>query len=259
MTDDRLIIAGREFKSRLWVGTGKYKDFTETKKAIEVSGADVVTVGTSGEASGFTSPKLILDTNVWLDWLLFDERGRFRWRHALYWLAFPLGYLAFVRLSGVTRDLGWERPGIAPRHPPLGPGPPGRPSRPGRTTPSVGRASSCTPWQSPPSPPLPAAASPRCVLCGKFLSYGVRLTLIPLGGWPFASGCAQGKASCGRMAGMPCITVPEAAVFREMLSRVEASLLAGSILCVGYPATSKKKSCRSFAGAAATRPRPSAW
>jgi thiazole synthase len=44
MTDDRLIIAGREFKSRLWVGTGKYKDFAETKKAIEVSGADVVTV-----------------------------------------------------------------------------------------------------------------------------------------------------------------------------------------------------------------------
>ena len=42
--DDRLIIAGREFKSRLWVGTGKYKDFAETKKAIELSGADVVTV-----------------------------------------------------------------------------------------------------------------------------------------------------------------------------------------------------------------------
>ena len=44
MTDDRLIIAGCEFKSRLWVGTGKYKDFAETKKAIEMSGADVVTV-----------------------------------------------------------------------------------------------------------------------------------------------------------------------------------------------------------------------
>ena len=42
--DDKLIIAGREFKSRLWVGTGKYKDFEETKKAIEASGADVVTV-----------------------------------------------------------------------------------------------------------------------------------------------------------------------------------------------------------------------
>ena len=42
--NDRLVIAGREFKSRLWVGTGKYKDFVETKKAIEASGADVVTV-----------------------------------------------------------------------------------------------------------------------------------------------------------------------------------------------------------------------
>jgi len=44
MQDERLIIAGREFKSRLWVGTGKYKDFVETKKAIDAAGADVVTV-----------------------------------------------------------------------------------------------------------------------------------------------------------------------------------------------------------------------
>lgn len=44
MADDRLMIAGREVKSRLWVGTGKYKDFVETQKAIEASGADVVTV-----------------------------------------------------------------------------------------------------------------------------------------------------------------------------------------------------------------------
>ncbi len=41
---DSLVIAGIEFKSRLWVGTGKYKDFVETKEAIEASGADVVTV-----------------------------------------------------------------------------------------------------------------------------------------------------------------------------------------------------------------------
>jgi thiazole synthase len=41
---DPLVIAGIEFKSRLWVGTGKYKDFVETKQAIEASGADVVTV-----------------------------------------------------------------------------------------------------------------------------------------------------------------------------------------------------------------------
>ncbi len=42
--EDRLVIKGIEFKSRLWVGTGKYKDFEETAKAIEASGADVVTV-----------------------------------------------------------------------------------------------------------------------------------------------------------------------------------------------------------------------
>ena len=44
MSHDRLTIAGREFRSRLWVGTGKYKDFVETQKAVEASGADVVTV-----------------------------------------------------------------------------------------------------------------------------------------------------------------------------------------------------------------------
>jgi thiazole synthase len=44
MAGDRLIIGGYEFKSRLFVGTGKYKDFAETKEAIEASGADVVTV-----------------------------------------------------------------------------------------------------------------------------------------------------------------------------------------------------------------------
>ena len=44
MMNDRLVIAEREFKSRLWVGTGKYKDFIETKKAIDAAGADVVTV-----------------------------------------------------------------------------------------------------------------------------------------------------------------------------------------------------------------------
>ena len=44
MADDKLVIKGIEFKSRLWVGTGKYKDFEETRKAIEASGADVVTV-----------------------------------------------------------------------------------------------------------------------------------------------------------------------------------------------------------------------
>lgn len=44
MAHDPLIIAGRVFQSRLLVGTGKYKDFTETRTAIAASGAEIVTV-----------------------------------------------------------------------------------------------------------------------------------------------------------------------------------------------------------------------
>ena len=41
---DELIIAGKTYSSRLLVGTGKYKDFTETRAAIEASGAQIITV-----------------------------------------------------------------------------------------------------------------------------------------------------------------------------------------------------------------------
>ena len=41
---DNLIIAGKTYRSRLLVGTGKYKDFTDTRAAIEASGAEIVTV-----------------------------------------------------------------------------------------------------------------------------------------------------------------------------------------------------------------------
>lgn len=39
-----LIIAGRQFRSRLIVGTGKYKSGHETARAIDASGAEIVTV-----------------------------------------------------------------------------------------------------------------------------------------------------------------------------------------------------------------------
>jgi thiazole synthase len=42
--EDRLILAGNSYRSRLIVGTGKYKDFEQTRAAIEASGADIVTV-----------------------------------------------------------------------------------------------------------------------------------------------------------------------------------------------------------------------
>ncbi len=43
-SDDSFTVAGKAYKSRLLVGTGKYKDLTETKLAIEASGAEIVTV-----------------------------------------------------------------------------------------------------------------------------------------------------------------------------------------------------------------------
>jgi thiazole synthase len=41
---DNLHIAGRSFHSRLLVGTGKYKDFQQTRQAIDASGAQIITV-----------------------------------------------------------------------------------------------------------------------------------------------------------------------------------------------------------------------
>lgn len=42
--DDAFVLAGRRFRSRLLVGTGKYKDFDEMNAAIVASGAEIVTV-----------------------------------------------------------------------------------------------------------------------------------------------------------------------------------------------------------------------
>ena len=41
---DDLVLAGKRFQSRLLIGTGKYKSVEETRKALELSGAQIVTV-----------------------------------------------------------------------------------------------------------------------------------------------------------------------------------------------------------------------
>jgi thiazole synthase len=41
---DPLVVAGRAYRSRLLVGTGKYRDFTQTRDAVVASGAQIVTV-----------------------------------------------------------------------------------------------------------------------------------------------------------------------------------------------------------------------
>jgi len=42
--DDYLELGGRKFRSRLLVGTGKYASFEQTREAVEISGAEIVTV-----------------------------------------------------------------------------------------------------------------------------------------------------------------------------------------------------------------------
>jgi thiazole synthase len=42
--DQPFVLAGRSFNSRLIIGTGKYRDFAQTKAALEESGAEIVTV-----------------------------------------------------------------------------------------------------------------------------------------------------------------------------------------------------------------------
>jgi thiazole synthase len=44
IVEDALVMAGRNYRSRLLVGTGKYRDLEQTRAAIEASGADIITV-----------------------------------------------------------------------------------------------------------------------------------------------------------------------------------------------------------------------
>ncbi len=44
MNSDSLLIAGKNYNSRLLLGTGKYKDFVETRAAVEASGAEIITI-----------------------------------------------------------------------------------------------------------------------------------------------------------------------------------------------------------------------
>src|SRR5450755_4441661 len=69
MAQDPLLLAGRAFASRLIVGTGKYKDADETERAIDASGAEIVTVALrrvdlSDRSSG--SLMSLLQRKTWL-------------------------------------------------------------------------------------------------------------------------------------------------------------------------------------------------
>jgi thiazole synthase len=65
MDNDELIIAGRRFRSRLILGTGKYRSVEEMLAALEASGAEMVTVAIRRLDLGKPGQKTLLD---YVDW-----------------------------------------------------------------------------------------------------------------------------------------------------------------------------------------------
>jgi len=85
MENDVLRIAGKEFHSRLIVGTGKYRSFQEMARAHEASGAEIVTVAVRRVNLTDRTKESLLDyidrTKLFIlpNCFLLDESGR-GWR-----------------------------------------------------------------------------------------------------------------------------------------------------------------------------------
>jgi len=58
---DPFVLAGRTFRSRLIVGTGKYKDFPTMQAALDASGAEAVTVAVRRERLHHDKGQSLLD------------------------------------------------------------------------------------------------------------------------------------------------------------------------------------------------------
>ncbi|MGN9779217.1 Pr6Pr family membrane protein [Micromonospora sp. H33] len=77
-----------------------------------------------GEALGNQFLHTVVPLLALADWALFDRRGRLRPRYAVWWLAFPLGYLGFALVRGLlverypypfidARELGYDGVGVS--------------------------------------------------------------------------------------------------------------------------------------------------
>lgn len=77
LQDDPLSIAGKRFSSRLMLGTGKYRNFSEARKSIEASGCEILTVAVrraqTGKVGGISE---LLNNFDWEKlWLLPNTAG----------------------------------------------------------------------------------------------------------------------------------------------------------------------------------------
>lgn len=74
--DDRLIIAGRTFRSRLMTGTGKYRNFDEMRQSIAASGCEIVTVAVRRVQTNAPGHEGLADALDWSKiWMLPNTAG----------------------------------------------------------------------------------------------------------------------------------------------------------------------------------------
>ena len=116
MAHDKLIVAGKAYGSRLLVGTGKYRDFEETRRAIEASGAEIVTVAIRrtniGQNAGEPSLLDVLPPSSYT--ILPNTAGCYTAQDAVRTLRLARELLDALELAG--RRLAVERNGeIVPR------------------------------------------------------------------------------------------------------------------------------------------------
>ncbi len=95
-----LIISGKKYKSRLILGTGKYKSFEETAQAIKAAEVEIVTVAV--RRVNVTNPKepMLVDFFTGLNWgfvvLFFKIKPFFRFVRFVSFLKFILFYICVV-------------------------------------------------------------------------------------------------------------------------------------------------------------------
>ncbi len=74
--DDRLIIAGRSFRSRLMTGTGKYRNFDEMRQSIAMSNCEIVTVAVRRVQTNAPGHEGLADALDWSKiWMLPNTAG----------------------------------------------------------------------------------------------------------------------------------------------------------------------------------------
>ena len=76
LADDRLIIAGRSFRSRLMTGSGKYRNFEEMRAAIAASECDIITVAVRRVQTSAPGHEGLADAIDWTKvWMLPNTAG----------------------------------------------------------------------------------------------------------------------------------------------------------------------------------------